>query len=1368
MEGVKDEISAKTMPGSGELDSELQINEPTDGTGVPGEPQSEDDADINQILEELLPRATSAPPQLAELQKVYGIAPDTGAFAGSAEGDVAVKPFEDIRRDEDYEEFYKVYSGVKKLPPPVENLQLYTDSPKFTAREGEMGADGGFFGGLALDDSKLRESMEEMRRQDAERVQNEGGSANGGATPGSGGDGTDEEAFLEEMQRQVAQQQALQERELSRKALADKRPGQDASGANGLATAFQGLGVGGSTPVVRDASSSNGAADSGSGHGKAGSQQHVSSPSGSHGSKGSPVVVGTANVGGFMGGMGGMSALGSSATAGISSLSGAVGGPGGIPPALAAGLLGGTVGLDPFTTAALLQAMGGASGASGASLEELLAAVGAGGGVGAAAGLAGAGLAGAGAAAGLPVGMGLSAAAAAFAAPTQNKDKAGEAGKGAAADASAKKAGSSAAGPAASTPGAPSAATAAASSPALAGAAGGALPGLGSPGLGSQGAGILGLDALLAQGGAGLLPGMLPGAAGIAPSNLHLYEQLLRARAGAPGVDLYGGMGGMAAAAAAAAGGAGPRGGFGMGMGLDGFGLGGLGAPMDAFSAAAALQAARMFPGANPADMLSAMGGLQQPQQVGAGQGEKDSKDKGGTGASQGVAAGSDVDMSSLLQAQQVHLMTSSFPSAVFLQMAMLQAQAQRLQALQQQVEEDLLMRQQRQQQQQLLFQQQAFLQEQQQQLLGQAANLPIGAAAAAAAAQMLRGGAPGMDLFALNPGLAGMAGGFGFPPATGAAGSGSSSSTLSGLCKFFAQSGYCARGESCPFLHSMGGMGLGAAGAGAGGIGAAGGGAGIAGSAPQGVTSQAGYRVGAAPYVSPDRGPRGGGGRGTPPGFGGSSAGAARGAGGGGSGAPGMLGPGGGGMRNRMDGASGANGLMGPGPGAGLGGGELGSGSPPVGAYSGAGGLMGGYGVGGMGMGLGSAQHSKYSSLDEVEGQMAVIAKDQHGCSRRHAYLRKEVSFGGCIQSILLPLAPRPQVSPAQVRRGQCGGGGAHIQGDQAAHGGAHDRSPSCTSLPSPPTTTTTTMPRAPRFLQRKFDEGTSEEVARIFVEIKPHMVELMTDPFGNYLVQKALEVCSDVQREEILAMATENQTDLVSISLNMHGTRSVQKLIETVTNPQAVQRLTASLAGGVVTLIKDLNGNHVVQRCLQRLSAQQNEFIFNAAVSHCVEIASHRHGCCVLQRCIDFAQGQQKNRILAEVASNALVLSQDPFGNYVVQYVLDLGLPWAMEEVVVRLQGQYAPLAQQKFSSNVVEKCLKLAPDNCRCLIIQELVVSPLLGQLLQDPFANYVVQSALTVAKGPLYTALVEAIRPHLPSLRSSPYGKRILARTNLRPK
>ena len=37
---------------------------------------------------------------------------------------------------------------------------------------------------------------------------------------------------------------------------------------------------------------------------------------------------------------------------------------------------------------------------------------------------------------------------------------------------------------------------------------------------------------------------------------------------------------------------------------------------------------------------------------------------------------------------------------------------------------------------------------------------------------------------------------------------------------------------------------------------------------------------------------------------------------------------------------------------------------------------------------------------------------------------------------------------------------------------------------------------------------------------------------------------------------------------------------------------------------------------------------------------------------------------------------------------------------------------------------------------------------------------------IVQGALYVGLVEAIRPHLPALRSSPYGKRILSRTSLK--
>eukprot|EP00793_Prasinoderma_coloniale_P000751 PRCOL_00003901-RA len=300
-------------------------------------------------------------------------------------------------------------------------------------------------------------------------------------------------------------------------------------------------------------------------------------------------------------------------------------------------------------------------------------------------------------------------------------------------------------------------------------------------------------------------------------------------------------------------------------------------------------------------------------------------------------------------------------------------------------------------------------------------------------------------------------------------------------------------------------------------------------------------------------------------------------------------------------------------------------------------------------------------------------------------------------------------------------------------------------------------------RFLQRLFDEGDPAVIEVVFNEIIDHAEELMVDPFGNYLVQKLLECCSTEQRREVLERVAPS---LVSISLNMHGTRAVQKLVETLEGDDQVELVVNSLKDGVVTLIKDLNGNHVVQRCLQKLSREQAQFIYDAAVADCVSIATHRHGCCVLQRCVDHAIDEQQERLAAEVAENSLVLSQDAFGNYVVQYILDLGNTSSSVAVMRNLQGSFAYLSMQKFSSNVVEKCLKLAPSAAREAIIRELAAAPTLPQMLNDAYANYVVQCALSTSKGQLYNVLCEAIRPHLAMLRLSPHGKRILAKLQRR--
>ncbi|KAI9798458.1 MAG: hypothetical protein M1825_005338 [Sarcosagium campestre] len=293
-------------------------------------------------------------------------------------------------------------------------------------------------------------------------------------------------------------------------------------------------------------------------------------------------------------------------------------------------------------------------------------------------------------------------------------------------------------------------------------------------------------------------------------------------------------------------------------------------------------------------------------------------------------------------------------------------------------------------------------------------------------------------------------------------------------------------------------------------------------------------------------------------------------------------------------------------------------------------------------------------------------------------------------------------------------------------------------------------------RYLQKKLEERTPEHIQIIFLETNQHVVELMTDPFGNYLCQKLLEYANDEQRTVLINNAA---PQLVKIALNQHGTRALQKMIEFISTPEQIQTIIYALQDRVVELIQDLNGNHVIQKCLNRLTPEDAQFIFDAVGYSCVTVGTHRHGCCVLQRCIDHASGTQKAQLISQISQNALALVQDPFGNYVVQYILDLGEPSYTEPLVQRFLKQVPALSKQKFSSNVIEKCLRTAEHPMKSLMIEEMLPPVELEKMLRDSYANYVIQTAIDFATPDLQARLVDTIRPMLPTIRSTPFGRRI---------
>ncbi len=325
-------------------------------------------------------------------------------------------------------------------------------------------------------------------------------------------------------------------------------------------------------------------------------------------------------------------------------------------------------------------------------------------------------------------------------------------------------------------------------------------------------------------------------------------------------------------------------------------------------------------------------------------------------------------------------------------------------------------------------------------------------------------------------------------------------------------------------------------------------------------------------------------------------------------------------------------------------------------------------------------------------------------------------------------------------------------------------------------------------RLVQQALDEEGPMAATLILNEGLPFWGEAMVDPFGNYLFQKILEKITPGER---IMLVRSVSSRLVNASLNLHGTRSVQKLVELCaidevnssvyphsaepTDESAADVLTRSLAPAAARLCIDSHGNHVIQRILLKLGHKHATFVFDAVAASVGDVARHRHGCCVIQRCLDSPPSEARSHLVRRIVDKSLELMQDAYGNYVVQYVLDVCSDEDVHAVCESVVGKVSLLAIQKFSSNVMEKCLERCTDRVKDYYLQELSDPERIRELMMDPFGNYVVQRALSVATHAQAVRLVEAMRPHLIAshpgapngqrnggMRNTAGGRRILAK------
>ena len=294
-------------------------------------------------------------------------------------------------------------------------------------------------------------------------------------------------------------------------------------------------------------------------------------------------------------------------------------------------------------------------------------------------------------------------------------------------------------------------------------------------------------------------------------------------------------------------------------------------------------------------------------------------------------------------------------------------------------------------------------------------------------------------------------------------------------------------------------------------------------------------------------------------------------------------------------------------------------------------------------------------------------------------------------------------------------------------------------------------------RFLQEKLEKDQNAPKA-FYNAILPHILALVKDPFGNYLVQK---ICNYLNEEEIKKIFEIISPNILDIGSNSHGTRVIQHLVNFLKTEDLVNYFLNILKPHVIPLLKELNGTHIINKFITDHPECANE-INKIIVENSSTLATHRHGCCILQRLLDGTDKKLKNDLIENLIENCFVLIIDQFGNYVIQSILLLNNAKASGAIALKICDNLQYYSKHRYSSNVIEKCFDYCGRKEKKILVEKICSHEVIADLILDEHGNYVVQKALFYADQKEKEFILQNIVMLIPKIRLTPFGEKLLNR------
>ncbi|KAG0277490.1 hypothetical protein BGZ95_005858, partial [Linnemannia exigua] len=225
---------------------------------------------------------------------------------------------------------------------------------------------------------------------------------------------------------------------------------------------------------------------------------------------------------------------------------------------------------------------------------------------------------------------------------------------------------------------------------------------------------------------------------------------------------------------------------------------------------------------------------------------------------------------------------------------------------------------------------------------------------------------------------------------------------------------------------------------------------------------------------------------------------------------------------------------------------------------------------------------------------------------------------------------------------------------------------------------------------LQQKLKTSPPDQKLQIIDAILHSAYPLMSNRFGNFLIQRCFEFGSP---QQIDALAQAMRGNILTLACDPFGCHVVQKALDNV-EEDCKARIVTEMFRRIRETIVHRYACHVWQKVFEirwtDAPPAVMTYVNNAVAGRWSGVAVDETGSLVVQNIFENCAEHDKRPVLNEILQSVTTIAKGQWGNWVIQHILEHGSPADRATVTQKILDDAVSLSLDQYASKVVEKTL------------------------------------------------------------------------------